>query len=147
MPDQQANIRRPALFANPELPIRLHNGCGFRQFQVNGTRHAGHPGSRNQHKIPGLQRYRRPAVEGQPALAFEHRAVKRLPIVGPLHAPGTGAADHFVKACGGLQQCDDLGQRVDHDRTPANEIWTLKHSKSNQRGLSFYDPHHWQERP
>ncbi len=75
------------------------------------------------------------AVGGKAAGAFDDRAVEGAPGIRETHAPVTCSGHPFREGGTGLEQGDHLGERVDDDWTPANEIWTSYCRGSGFRGL------------
>src|SRR3954462_8153229 len=80
------------------------------------------------------------AFDAQAAAAFEHDAIKGLAHLMPAHAPSPGAAHHLGKPDDGLEQADDVGERIGHDWTHSNETRTPKRSKSGPACLSLDIP-------
>ena len=89
----------------------------------------------DQHEVARLQRHRLAPVDREAARAVEDHAIERPPGFGAAHAPGTGAADDFGERRLRLEQRDHLGERINHNRTPADKTWTPDCSKSGCGGL------------
>lgn len=68
-------------------------------------------------------------VESEAATALEDEAVEGLTGVRAADLPGARADNVFREPGSRLQQCDPLGERINHGRTLANELRTLDCSK------------------
>ena len=81
-------------------------GCGVGAF-IDEIAHG-----RRENEVSGLQDKRLSATESDPALPFQDGTIKRLACAVTTYTPCTGALHQFRRPGGGLQECDDLGERV-----------------------------------
>src|SRR5262249_34855332 len=88
-------------------------------------------GRRDEYEVPAFERHRLLSLDRQPARALENRAVARTPGLGAPNDPAARAAGDLRELGARLEHRDDFGERIDQDRTPANEIRTFYRSTSS----------------